>query len=83
MPFQVGKWGVGIVSGKGISGMSGNDRICGVGYLRKADSLALCSRKYSYISSFDKFARAWFPSFCQNFERIYFLLLMIILGHIS
>lgn len=21
MPFQVGKWGVGIVSGKGISGM--------------------------------------------------------------
>lgn len=60
--------------------MSGNDRVCGVAYLLKADSLALCCRKYSYISSLDKSAKAWFPSFCQNFERIYFLLVMMILG---
>lgn len=45
-----------------------------VGNLLKACSLALYCSKYSYVSSFDKSATGWFPSFYQNFGTILFLL---------
>lgn len=50
-------------------GMSSNDRVCGICYLLKADSLALCCRKYSYTSSFDKSDREWFLVFVRTLNE--------------
>lgn len=71
--------GLGVVSGKGISGMSGIVEYAVLGDLLKAWSLALCCNKNSYISSLDKSARGWPPSFYQNLELFSFLLVMMTL----